>query len=259
MKTLIFSHLYLRPGTSEETCAKLRELLGLWYEHLRGPGRFTGDVLLFSSVKGVDRPGLIVQPFQSVPADSRRAFVQRILWYDRVPVREYDVAMQLDLDVLAISDINKMFPRDERLWTAPSDLLTLEWRHAWTLLPKWRRAAHKLTGWRMKELGVSACVVASATTTWEKNFGAWARLIRDHGDRPLPHFSDQSFLNLLFVKRTVPIAPWSRELIVHVDWERTPGACLLHFPGGRKQHIPRFQRLRTSEGTEMTIPPPPRE
>jgi hypothetical protein len=246
MKTLIFSHLYQRPGASEEALATLRKLLGLWYGHLRGPGRYTGDVLLFSNVKGVERPGLIVQPFQDVPADSRRAFLQRVLWYDHVPAREYDAAMQLDLDVLAVTDINKMFPRDERLWTAPSDLLTLEWRQAWTLLPKWRRGVHKLTGWRMKELGVSACVVGSATTVWERNFGAWARLIRNHGDRAVPHYSDQSFLNLLFVKRTVPIACWSRELVVHQNWEQSPGACLLHFPGARKEHIPRFQKVPAS-------------
>ena len=248
MKTLIFSHLYHRPGTSDAAAATLRELLDLWYAHLRGPGQYTGDVLLFSSVKDVERPGLTVQPFQSVPADSRRAFLQRVLWYDHVPAREYDVAIQLDLDVLAMTDVDRMFPRDEQLWAAPSDLLTLDWRHAWTLLPKWRRAVHKFSGWRMNEWGVSASVVGSATTAWEKNFGAWARLIRKHGDRPVPHFSDQSFLNLLFLKRTVPITPWSRELIVHQNWEQTPGACLMHFPGGQKKHIPRFRKVGRTDG-----------
>jgi hypothetical protein len=243
MKTLIFSHLYQLAGTSAETCARLYALLDLWYEHLRGPGRYTGDVVLFSNVNGLERPGLTVMPFEAVSGDSRRAFLQRILWYDRVPAREYDVAMQLDLDVLAMNDVGKMFPRDERLWAAPSDLRALEWRHAWTLLPKWRRGVHKLTGWRMNQLGISACVVASATSTWQKNFGAWARAIRDHGDRPLPHFSDQSFLNLLFVKHTVPISSWSRDLIVHLDWEAQPGACLMHFPGRRKSNIPRFQKV----------------
>jgi hypothetical protein len=95
----------------------------------------------------------------------------------------------------------------------------------------------------MKELGVSASVVASATTTWEKNFGAWARLIRNHGDRPLPHLGDQSFLNLLLLNRTVPITPWSRKLIVHQNWEQTPDACLMHFPGRRREHMPRFQKV----------------
>jgi hypothetical protein len=246
MKTLIFSHLYQRPGAPEEAIGRLRELLDLWYEHLRGPGGYTDDILLFSSVEDVGRKGLIVQPFTEVPADSRRAFLQRVLWYDHIPVRNYDVAMQLDLDVLAVADINQLFPRDERLWTAPSDLLALEWRHAWTLLPKWRRAGHKLTGWRMKELGVSACVVASATTTWERNFGSWARLIANHGDRPTPHFADQSFLNLMFVNGTVPISSWPRGLIVHQNWDQWPDAFLLHFPGARKEHIREFQRVQSS-------------
>ena len=243
MKTLIYSHLYHRPGASEEAVVRLRRLLDLWYEHLRGPGQYTGDVLLFSSLGGLERPGLLVSPFGAVPADARRAFLQRVLWYDRVPSREYDVVLQLDLDALAMSDVNRMFPSDERLWAAPSDLRMLEWRQAWTLLPKWRRGVHKLTGWRMAEMGVCACSVASATTTWERNFGSWARLVRSHGGRPVPSLSDQSFLNLLFLKRTVPMATWSRDAIVHLNWDRSPDACLLHFPGGRKEHIPRFQKV----------------
>ena len=243
MKTLIFSHLFERPGMPEESKAQLRSLVLLWYEHLRGPGKYSGDLLLFSSVRGVERPGLTVQAFREVPADPRRAFLVRALWYDHVPARDYDVAMQLDLDVLAVSDINDMLPRDERLWAAPSDLRMLDWRHAWTLLPRWRRAVHKFSGWRMDERGVSASVMASATTAWERNFGAWARLIRNHGDRPIPGLSDQSFLNLLLMKRRVPMTSWSRDLIVHQNWEQFPNACLLHFPGARKAEIPRFQKV----------------
>jgi hypothetical protein len=63
MGTLISSHLFERPGMPEESKAKLRALLLLWYEHLRGPGQYSGDLLLFSSVRGGERPGLTVQPF----------------------------------------------------------------------------------------------------------------------------------------------------------------------------------------------------
>jgi hypothetical protein len=156
--------------------------------------------------------------------------------------------MQMDLDLLAVDDINAMFPRDMRLWAAPSTAATLDWRHAWTLLPRWRRAAHKLSGWRMKELGLSACVVASATSTWERNFGAWARLIREHGDRPLPHLADQSFLNLLYFKRTVPMARWPQEFIRHRDWDAAVGARLLHFPCSTRVHIDRYRKVGTPEG-----------
>ena len=231
-----------------ESVATLRSLLVLWYDHLRGPGRYAGDVLLFSNVRDVERPGLLVQPFHEVPADPRRAFLHRALWYEHVPAREYDVALQMDLDVLAVSDVHDLFPRDERLWAAPSDLRMLEWRHAWTLLPKWRRALYKYSGWRMDELGVSACVVASSTTAWERNFGSWARLIRNHGDRRIPGLSDQSFLNLLLLQRRVPIASWSPALVVHQHWEQFPDACLLHFPGARKAHIRRFQKTAPVAG-----------
>jgi hypothetical protein len=83
--------------------------------------------------------------------------------------------MQLDLDVLAVSDINDMFPWNERLWAAPSDLRMLDWRHAWTLLPRWRRAVHKFSGWRMDDTGVSASVIASATTAWDRASRKWDR------------------------------------------------------------------------------------
>lgn len=242
MRTLIFSHLYLRPGGTGHSLSALRDMLQVWLEHLRGPGRYTGDVLLLSNVPGIGLPGLNVEPLPHVPADSRRAFMHRILAYDRVPIRDYDVAMQTDLDVLAVDDVYPLFPKDEQLWASPSDLRTLEWRQAWTLLPKWRRGLHKLTRWRMNELGASACVVASATSAWERNFGSWARLIREHGERPAPHFADQSFLNLLFLTKTVPIARWPRDVIVHQSWEERLGAArLLHFPGARKAHMPQFR------------------
>jgi len=242
MKTLILSHLYKRPDATPELLARLTSLLDMWLAHLRGPGKYRGDVILFNNLEGIERDGLLLRPMPDVPADSRRAHLQRILCYDLVPTSDYDVALQLDLDILAIDDVNPLFPRDEQLWAAPSDLLMLEWRHAWTLLPKWRRAMHKLTRWRMNELGASACVVASQTSVWERNFGSWAGLIRAHGDRPAPHFADQSFLNLLRLKGSVPMACWPRERIVHNNWDRRrDGATLLHFPGAGKQVMPQYR------------------
>ena len=241
MKTLIYSHLYQRSDAPPEKTAAYREMLTLWYEHLRGPGRYTGDVLLFTNVPELGRPGLLVRPLGDVPADPRRAFLHRVLTYGDVPAGEYDVAMQMDLDVLAIDEVEPLFPRDERLWAAPSNLRTLDWRHTWPLLARWRRAFHRLSGWRMREPGVSACVVASATSSWERNFGAWARLIRAHGDRPIPRQSDQSFLNLLYLKGSVPMACWPPEVIRHREWDHAAGARLLHFPGKRKQQMARYR------------------
>jgi hypothetical protein len=243
MKTLIYSHLYVRPGASHERTAALRESLDLWLNHLRGPGRYAGDILLFTNDPEVTRPGLILRPIHNVPMDPQHAFLQRVLTYQEVPAADYDVAMQMDLDILAVDDVNPLFPHDERLWAARSDLATLDWRHAWTLIPLWRRLIHKCSRWRMSEQGVSACLVASASSTWERNFGAWARAIRAHGDRPLPRQADQSFLNLLFLEGTIPMASWPAELIRHRDWDQAVQARLLHFPGSRKAQMQRFRKV----------------
>ena len=243
MKTLIYSHLYQLqiPGTTPT--ALFRGLLDLWFDHLRGPGLYAGDVLLFTNVPGLERPGLQVRAVEGVPADRPRAFMQRVLTYRDVPVQGYDVAMQMDLDMLAVADVNPLFPRDDRLWAATSDLRLLDARHAWTLIPRWRRAVHKVSGWRMAELGASACMVASATSTYERNFGAWARAIQAHGNRPLPRQCDQSFLNLLLLNGTVPMTCWPAELIRHRDWDQAVHARVLHFPGRRKEQIPKYRKV----------------
>jgi hypothetical protein len=243
MRTLIYAQLYERPGASGEQVSGLLEMLGLWYDHLRGPGQYSGDVLLFTNVAGVQRPGLRLFPLKAVPANNRRAQMHRVFCYENVPARSYDAAMQLDLDILAVGDVNTLFPTDQRLWAARSRLRTLDWRHAWTLLPRWRRAAYKLTGWRMREMGASSCVVASATSTWERNFGPWARLVRAHGDREPPGLGDQSFLNLLLLNRSVPIACWQPDLIRHDGWDNSPNAVLLHFPGRAKEQMQRYRRV----------------
>jgi hypothetical protein len=200
-------------------------------------------VMLFTNLEGLARPGLILRPLRDVPSTPREAFLQRVLTYTDVPAREYDVAMQMDLDILAVADVSPLFPRDDRLWAAPSNLRTLDWRHAWTLLPRWRRWTHRLTGWRMREMGVSACLVASASSTWDRNFGAWADIIRAHGNRPQPRQADQSFLNLLFLKGSVPMACWPRDVIAHRNWDEAPHARLLHFPGRRKEHMQRYRKV----------------
>ncbi|HET7217934.1 MAG TPA: hypothetical protein VFJ02_07790 [Vicinamibacterales bacterium] len=243
MRTLIFSHLYQRPGTAPEPPASLREMVDMWLDHLRGPGNYRGDVILFTNVETFDHPELILRPFPNVPADPLRAHLHRALSYRLVPVHDYDVAMQMDLDLLAVDDINPLFPRDTRLWAAPSTATALDYRHAWTLLPLWRRRAYKLFGWRMNEPGVSACVVASAAATWEQNFGAWAQLIRAHGDRKIPRLADQGFLNLLYFTRRVPMSRWPFAAIRHSDWDTATGARLLHFPCAQRVHMSRYRRV----------------
>src|SRR5262245_26940345 len=158
MKPLIFSHLYQRPGAPLPPLEALTETVDVWIDHVRGPGAYTGDVILFTNVEKMERPDLIVRPFDGVPEDAKRAHLHRALSYRIVPIASYDVAMQMDLDLLAVDDLNPLFPTDTRMWAAPSDACTLDWRHAWTLLPRWKRGLHKLFKWRVSEPGVSACV-----------------------------------------------------------------------------------------------------
>ena len=243
MKTLIYSHLYELPNTPPERRAAFVAGLDMWYQHLRHSGRYTGDILLFTNRPDVRVPGLLIEPLPDVPPDPGRAFLHRVLHYGQVPIASYDVAMQMDLDILAVDNVNPLFPTDDRLWAAPSNLRLLDWRHLGEVLPRWRRGLHRFTGWRMRELGVSACVVASARSSWERNFGAWARAIREHGDRPLPRQFDQSFLNLLALRRTVPMARWAHDVIVHRDWDSAPNARLLHFPGKRKLQMEKYRKV----------------
>jgi hypothetical protein len=243
MKPLIYSHLYELPGTSARGRSTLRSTLTMWLDHLRGPGGYRGDVLLFTNAADLPVRDVMLRPLRGVGADSSHAFLNRVLMYEDVPVREYDVALQMDLDILAVDDVAPLFPRDERLWAAPSNLRTLDRRHTWELLPRWRRGLHRLTRWRLNELGVSACVVGSATSAWRRNFGAWANVIREFRDRPVPRQADQSFLNLLWLRGTIPIARWSPREICHREWHHAAEARLLHFPGARKDQMARFRKV----------------
>jgi hypothetical protein len=243
MKALIYSHLFELPGTPECRRAALRSTFTMWLDHLRGPGGYRGDVLVFTNAVDLPARDVMVLPLRAVPDNSRHGFLNRVLMYEDVPVRDYDVALQMDLDILAVDDVAPLLPRDERLWAAPSDLRTLDRRHTWELLPRWRRGLHRATGWRLHELGVSACVVGSATSAWHRNFAAWAGVIREFGDRPMPRQADQSFLNLLWLRGTIPIARWSPQEICHREWHHAAAARLLHFPGARKDQMERFRRV----------------
>jgi hypothetical protein len=71
-------------------------------------------------------------------------------------------------------------------------------------------------------------------------------LIEGHGDRPLPHLADQSFLNLLYFERVVPMTRWSPTLIRHQNWDAAVGARLFHFPCSRRPHLQRFVKVPRS-------------
>src|SRR5215207_6813846 len=105
MRSLIYSFLYTRPDTSPEKVRTFLQMFELWYDHLRGPGRYTGDMLLFTNLTSVPRKDIHLYPIGDLPTDPRRAVMHRIVCSKRVPVEQYDVAMQLDLDILAVDDV----------------------------------------------------------------------------------------------------------------------------------------------------------
>ena len=106
MKTLIFTHLYQRPDTTAESLARLRGLLDLWLDHLRGPGKYTGDIILFTNLERIERDGLLLRPMPNVPVDQRRAHMHRILCYDLVPAGDYElIALPLRFSNLDASPV----------------------------------------------------------------------------------------------------------------------------------------------------------
>ena len=96
MRALVYSHLYELPATTPERRGALRSMLTLWYDHLRGPGRFNGDVLLFTNAADVPVRDVRVRPIRDALHDPGHAFLNRVLAFEDVPVRDYDVAIQMD-------------------------------------------------------------------------------------------------------------------------------------------------------------------
>ena len=126
----------------------------MWLDHLRGPGQYRGDVILFTNIDGMAREGVTQRPYPNVPTDARCAHVDRVLSYYIVPVEQYEVGHADGHYLLTVADINQSFPTDEKLWAAPSDAATLDCRHAYPRLPRLRRWTQRFSGWRTSELGV---------------------------------------------------------------------------------------------------------
>jgi hypothetical protein len=147
--------------------------------------------------------------------------------------------------LLAVRDINPLFPRDTSYGPRPPTR-----QRSITATPgrccRSGPPGTQVLRLAIDEPGVSACAVASATSTWEKNFGAWARLIRAHGPRKIPRLADQSFLNLLYFTQRVPMVRWPAEAICHCDWEAATDARLLHFLCSRRVHMSSYRIVRSA-------------
>ena len=218
------------------------EMVELWLAHLRGPGRFTGRVVLITNERRLPWSDVEPMPLGTVAQDRTRLFLQRVLIYDRLPVRAGETWMQLDVDALAVRPIEALFAgaADVGLRAAPSGFSPLHPMHARWLVRRHTRLWYgRVRGWDHR-LGVSACLTSCTAERWHQSMGAWAALIRRHGERPMPILGDQSFLNLLYMTGKAGIRLVEDGAVLHVrderDMESGPAeeARVLHFPNPRK-------------------------
>lgn len=230
MKTLIYSYLGLTTDP-DEASEPLIEMYDLWWRHLRGPGRYQGDIILFSNLPGLERPDVQVRPILTLSHIPDELFYARVQNYPSVPASAYDVVLQTDLDVLAIRDVAPLFQLTTPFQAATSGLPLFHAGHLGNArnfpMDFWRRylpgAQHRL--------GVSASVFACAGAHWSVYMRRWAELVNRYRSRALP-FHDQTLLNLAYARQTFPIQPYPVHYIRHQDWASHPEAILWHFPIG---------------------------
>lgn len=227
-KTLIYSFLALDPAESY-IGHPLTEMLDLWHRHLRGPGRYTGDIILFTNCEHLALPGIRTLPFAGWAHEARNFFHARVLNHVNVPANDYDVVLQTDLDILAVNDVSPLFQLDSPFRAAASGLNLYDARHVgnarqfpFDFWRKWLPGQHA-------RRGVSACVFACQGTQWTPCMSAWSRLTRQHQHKPLA-YSDQTILNLAYARRSFPIRSFPPSYILHRDWGIHPDTILLHFP-----------------------------
>jgi hypothetical protein len=124
MNTLITSLVYFFPDTSEIIRSQILGMLDIWAQHLRGPGCYEGDIVVYTNDSAVSHPLLETVPFSRECEDVKEMFMQRIKNYDVVEPEKYDSILNLDLDILAVSDIAELFVQDDSLSAATSQMKT---------------------------------------------------------------------------------------------------------------------------------------
>lgn len=231
MKALVYSHLISNRSDRNYAPGTVDAMLDLWLRSLRGPGRFTGDILLFTDREDLRAPQIIVRPIRLQWAQDKELWTARIANYERLPYRDYDTIMHLDLDTICVNDITDLFATDDTLRAAPSNLLLFEPKHIRQFLNPAQKIWYGRFSPRRSQKGVSASIFSCAASAWEHNMGTWARTIAQHRHAPVPELGDQSYLNLLYFRKAIPIRPYSYEEIQHRDWSYSPHARIFHFPG----------------------------
>ena len=239
---VIYSMCCRLPGGDDAAFRRHLEMVELWLAHLRGPGGFTGRVLLLTNQRNLPLGDVELMPLDDTPSDRRQLFLQRVLVYDRLPVRPGERWMQLDVDTLTVRPVEPLFagPGETALRAAPSGLTPLDPMHARSLLRRPARLWYgRVLRWNGR-LGVSACLTSCTGEHWPRLMGQWAAEIRHHEGKPTPILGDQSFLNLAHMTGRIKIAPLPAGSIHHVreeaemEGDAAERASVLHFPNARK-------------------------
>jgi hypothetical protein len=230
MKQLVYSY-FIANDNGNYSPGAVETMLNLWTRSLRETGKFRGDILVFTDRPELRIPHIIAHPLLLPKAELKHFWLTRILNYKNLPYRDYDTLMHIDLDAVCVNDINDLFALNEEMRAAPSNLLLFDRQHILQFLNPVQRIWYRCFSAQKRRNGVSACVFSCASSAWEKNMGAWAEAIEQHMNGHAPDLGDQSFLNLLYFRRTIPIKPYLREEIQHKDWSFSPQARIFHFPG----------------------------
>jgi hypothetical protein len=247
VRTLIYSMLLEMRKPERYTAADLDAMFDLWARHLRGPGRYDGDILIISNRANFANSEVEAVPIHTVYERIPDTQTARVLNHPLVPSELYDSILYLDLDILAVNEIHSLFAQDECMWVSPSNLRILAPQHTWPLLNARDKIRYGvLSRRRWRELGVSSCVFSTSGQTWTHHMSTWAELItkrlRNHSP---PLLAEQPFLNLAYLKGLFPMKVYSRDKILHRNWNMSSSPILWHFAGcsDRPNLMRRYSRL----------------
>lgn len=241
---VIYSACCRLPGADDASFGQLLEMMELWLSHLRGPGAFTGRVVLLTNESDLPLPDVELVPIEDSPRTRKDLFRQRPLAYDRLPVRPGERWMQMDADTLAVRPIEPLFarPGETTLRAAPSGLTLME--NAAPALSRPARFWYGRVRGQNGRPGVSACITSCMGEHWHRLMAPWAAAIRRYNDRPRSTpVGDQGFLNLMHMTGQIDVTPLPAELIYHVRGEEdlyceaAEGATVLHFPNPWKVEL----------------------
>lgn len=243
-RKLITSLVYFFPNADECTRSNILGMLDIWAKHIRGTGCFDGDVIVYSNDDSVSHPLVEVAPFNNVCEDVKEMFLQRIMNYEAVQEGNYDSILNLDLDILAVSDINDLFVNTSTLHAATSQMQVSHPRHAghfMSLLERWYSLRFHPVG---RKLGVNCCAFSCSGSGWHETMSDWCKVIDSLGGvkAKLP-LGDQTTLNQALLKNTFPIKRYPQNWIHHSNWKMTDDVKLWHFPTPDRLRVMREHSL----------------